>query len=181
MTRKLKYHEQKLLKKTNFYSWKNDNQNEYNVIERFQIQKREDYVKYRKIVGDIVKIATLISILKENDSFKEEMTQKLILKLYNYGLLESKNTLEACTKMSVSAFCRRRLAVVVTNMRMAESIKLSTTLIEQGHVCIGSVTVTDPSFHISRGQEDLITWTTGSKIRINIERYNNAVDDYENM
>lgn len=44
MVRKLKYHEQKLLKKVDFISWKVDNNlHEIKVMKRYHIQKREDY------------------------------------------------------------------------------------------------------------------------------------------
>lgn len=44
MVRKLKFHEQKLLKKVDFISWKVDNNlQEVKVMRKFHIQKREDY------------------------------------------------------------------------------------------------------------------------------------------
>lgn len=46
MVRKLKYHEQKLLKKVDFISWEADNNlQEVKVLKRYRIQKREDYTK----------------------------------------------------------------------------------------------------------------------------------------
>lgn len=46
MVRKLKFHEQKLLKKVDFISWKVDNNlNEVKVMKKYFIQKREDYTK----------------------------------------------------------------------------------------------------------------------------------------
>lgn len=46
MVRKLKYHEQKLLKKVDFISWKVDkNVREIQVLKRYKITKREDYTK----------------------------------------------------------------------------------------------------------------------------------------
>ena len=42
-----KYHEQKLLKKTDFLTWKKDqSQRELGVIRRYNIQNREDYQSY---------------------------------------------------------------------------------------------------------------------------------------
>ena len=42
--RKLKYHEQKLLKKTNFLEWKSDNTAcEAAILHRYHINRREDY------------------------------------------------------------------------------------------------------------------------------------------
>lgn len=44
--RKLKYHEQKLLKHVNFYDWKRTNaKRENQIIRRYRIQDNEDYHK----------------------------------------------------------------------------------------------------------------------------------------
>jgi len=46
MVRKLKYHEQKLLKKVDFISWQSDNNlHEVKILRKYHIQKREDYTK----------------------------------------------------------------------------------------------------------------------------------------
>lgn len=51
MVRKLKYHEQKLLKKVDFISWQSDNNfHEVKILRKYHIQRREDYTKS---VGDI--------------------------------------------------------------------------------------------------------------------------------
>ena len=50
--RKLKYHEEKFLKKTNFLDWKKDkNLREIAVLRRYHVQDREDYAKYNQLVG----------------------------------------------------------------------------------------------------------------------------------
>lgn len=49
MVRKLKYHEQKLLKKVDFVSWKADtNIREVQILRKYHIQKRDDYTKLRQ-------------------------------------------------------------------------------------------------------------------------------------
>lgn len=46
MVRKLKYHEQKLLKKVDFINWEVDNNlHEVKVLRKYHIEKREDYTK----------------------------------------------------------------------------------------------------------------------------------------
>lgn len=46
MVRKLKYHEQKLLKKVDFVNWEVDNTlHEVKVLRKYHIEKREDYTK----------------------------------------------------------------------------------------------------------------------------------------
>lgn len=47
MLRRLKPHEEKLLKRVNLYDWKRErNLREVSVLRRYRIQKREDYTRY---------------------------------------------------------------------------------------------------------------------------------------
>ena len=47
MVRKLKFHEQKLLKKVDFLNWQVDNNlHEVKVMRKFHIHKREDYTTW---------------------------------------------------------------------------------------------------------------------------------------
>lgn len=82
------------------------------------------------------------------------------------------------TKITVSAFCRRRLPVVMCKLKMAQTVADATKLIEQGHVRIGPQVITDPAFLVSRKMEDFLTWVDSSKIRKNILKYRNEIDDY---
>lgn len=51
MVRKLKYHEQKLLKKVDFITYKKNEHRDAEVIRRYMIQKPEDYHKYNRLCG----------------------------------------------------------------------------------------------------------------------------------
>lgn len=63
--RKLKYHEQKLLKHTTFLNWKQDsNTREMHVLRRYHIQDRDDYQKYNKVIGQIQKLVAKLLLLK---------------------------------------------------------------------------------------------------------------------
>ena len=56
--RKLKYHEAKLLKKTDFLNWKQDNNlREVKILRKYHIQDREDYHTYNKLVGYVTKVS----------------------------------------------------------------------------------------------------------------------------
>jgi U3 small nucleolar ribonucleoprotein protein IMP3 len=45
--RKLKFHEEKLLKKVDFYNWKNENNvHEIKTVRRYHLEDREDYTRY---------------------------------------------------------------------------------------------------------------------------------------
>ena len=67
------------------------------------------------------------------------------------GILHQKSKMsEVENKVTVSAFCRRRLGVVMTRLRMAENVKTAVSLVEQGHVRVGPEVVTDPAYLITR-------------------------------
>jgi U3 small nucleolar ribonucleoprotein protein IMP3 len=64
-------------------------------------------------------------------------------------------------------------------MKMAETLKQATTLIEQGHVRVGTEPVTDPAFLVTKTMEDYVTWVDTSKIKRKIETYNDRLDDFD--
>lgn len=58
------------------------------------------------------------------------------------GILNSRENIEVAEKISVSAFCRRRLAVLLCSLKFSETMKEAVTFIEQGHVRVGTEIVT---------------------------------------
>ena len=63
--RELKFHEKKLLKKVNFLDWKRDDTlRQVAVMRKYHVQKREDYNKYNKLVGQVTKLVAKLKVLK---------------------------------------------------------------------------------------------------------------------
>ena len=81
--------------------------------------------------------------------------------------------------VTVSAFARRRLPVVMTRLRMSETVQAATKMIEQGHVRVGTETITDTAYLVTRSTEDFVTWAVGSKVKRNIMKYRDELDDFE--
>lgn len=178
--RQLKFHEKKLLKKVDFFSWKSEeNVREAKIIRRYLLQEREDYVKYNKLVGKITKMVAKLKALAATDELREQISIQLLEKLYNMGIISSKSSLSVIEKLTVSSFCRRRLPVVMVRLKMSENLKEATTFIEQGHVRVGPNVITDPSFLVTRTFEDYVTWVDSSKIKRAIMKYNDKLDDYD--
>ncbi|KAL1836291.1 hypothetical protein VTJ49DRAFT_5337 [Mycothermus thermophilus] len=181
MTRKLKYHEQKLLKKHDFITYKQDNDHRHHdVARRYMIQKPEDYHKYNRLCGSLRQLAHRLSLLPPDNEVRRKHEQLLLDKLYDMGILGTKSKLSQVEhNVTVSAFARRRLPVVMTRLRMAETVQAATKMIEQGHVRVGVEEVRDPAFLVTRNMEDFVTWTVGSKIKQNILKYRDKLDDFE--
>ncbi|GME77844.1 unnamed protein product [Ambrosiozyma monospora] len=180
MVRKLKHHEQKLLKKVDFLDWKQDQgHRDTQVMRTYHIQNREDYHKYNKICGQIRKTARKLALLQPQDPFRIKHEQLLLEKLYAIGILPTKSKVSDLeNKITVSSFCRRRIGVVMCRLKMAETVKDAVTFVEQGHVRVGPNLITDPAYLVTRNMEDYLTWVDGSKIKQNVLKYKNKIDDF---
>ncbi|OCT83056.1 U3 small nucleolar ribonucleoprotein protein IMP3 [Xenopus laevis] len=180
MVRKLKYHEQKLLKKVDFINWEVDNNiHEVKVLRKYHLDKREDYTKYNKLSRNIRELAQKIRDLDEKDQFRIQSTSKVLEKLYCMGLIPTKQGLQLCQNVSASSFCRRRLPTIVVKLRMAQNLKTAITFIEQGHIRVGPEVITDPAFLVTRNMEDFVTWVDSSKIKKHVMEYNEERDDFD--
>lgn len=180
--RKLKFHEQKLLKKVNFYDWKVEaDKRESKVMHRYHIQDRQDYNHYNRIAGLVTSLIHKLKQLPADDPFRIKAAEQLLLKLHAMGLLPSRDNIEGAEKLSVSAFCRRRLAVMLCSLKFCETMKEAVTFIEQGHVRVGTEVVTEPAFLVTRQLEDHLGWVDTSSIKKKILQFNDKFDDYDMM
>ncbi|KAF9578737.1 Small subunit (SSU) processome component [Lunasporangiospora selenospora] len=178
--RQLAYHEQKLLKKVDFLNWKStENLREIKVMRRYHIQKREDYIKYNKLCGNVKALANKIALLPPQDPFRQKQEELLMGKLYDMGIITANKLFSQTDKVTVSAFCRRRLPIVMCRLKMAETVKEAVTFVEQGHIRVGPETVTDPAYLVTRNMEDYVTWVDTSKIKRKIMKYNDKLDDFD--
>ena len=97
------------------------------------------------------------------------MTERLLRKLYENGLIPTQKSLALAEGLSTSAFCRRRLAVMLVRLKYCEHLREATAFIEQGHLRVGPDTVRDPAYHVA--------WNNGSKIKRTIAKYSDKLDD----
>ncbi|MCJ1295509.1 Small subunit (SSU) processome component [Xylographa carneopallida] len=186
MVRKLKYHEQKLLRKVDFTTYKSDNNHrDAAIIRRYAVQKPSDYTKYNRICGSLRQLAHHLAALEPTDPFRHKHEALLLEKLYDMGILGTAGAgglaklSEVENKVTVSSMCRRRLGVVMTRLKMADTVQAANKFIEQGHVRAGPEVITDPAFLVTRNMEDLITWVDSSKIKRNILKYRDKLDDFD--
>ena len=180
--RQLKHHEQKLLRKVSLYQWKgDDNIRVAKILRRYHIQNREDYTSYTRICGQVTKLTNKLKALPTDDSFRIAMTDQLLDKLYNIGILSTTKSLKKAEDITASSICRRRLPIVMVRMKMAQTPKMAITFIEQGQVRVGPNVVTDAAFLVTRNMEDFVTWVDGSKVQRTVQKYNDKLDDFDMM
>ncbi|KAM3143664.1 Small subunit (SSU) processome component [Paramecium bursaria] len=178
--RKLKFHEKKLLKRVDLYNWKKEQDHrEVAIIKKYHLQNRDDYDKYNRLCGHVTSLISKIKLISNQDPFRIKLIEQLLEKLYNMGIINTKESIEQCEKLPVSSFCRRRLPIILCKLKLAQTPKEACTYIEQGHIRIGPKIITDSALLVTRSMEDHITWADQSKIKQRISEYNNERDDYE--
>ncbi|KAI9889996.1 MAG: Small subunit (SSU) processome component [Vezdaea aestivalis] len=176
------------------------------TIRRYSLQHPQDYDKYNRLSGSLRKLAHQLAALDPADPVRLRLEREVLSKLYGMGLVkmggggrdestngadgkgnmgageaadEGMGRLSQVEKLSVAAFCRRRLAVVMTRLKMAESVTGAVKFVEQGHVRVGTDVVTDPAFLVTRNMEDFVTWVDSSKVKRNILQYRDKLDDFD--
>ena len=178
--RQFDYREKKLLRKTDLYGWNTKtNTNEAKMVREYRLEDREDYNRYNRICGLITKLSNMLKGLKPNDPFRIQISEQLLDKLHQVGLLSKKNSLQDCAAIPVAAFCRRRLGVLLKTMGYGENLRETYAFVKQGHVVIGDQVVTDPTMLVTRTMEDHINWADNSRIKKKILTYKNTLDDYD--
>ncbi|KAI5269362.1 hypothetical protein E4T47_07182 [Aureobasidium subglaciale] len=182
MVRQLKHHEHKLLRKVDFFKpdTKQGTIRQNDVVRRYMIQKPEDYTSYNRLCGQLRQLAHRLTMLPPDNAYRLATEKKLLDKLYDMAILSERSKLSAVeNKVTVSAFARRRLNVILTRLQMAPDLKAATTFIEGGQVRVGTEVVTDPAFLVTRNMEDFVTWVDSSKIKRTIHRYRDKLDDFD--
>lgn len=106
-------------------------------MRRYHIQDRDDYKKYNKLAGQITALTSVLKKLGPTDPTRIELTEKLLDKLHDMGVITTKKSLEQLDSLSTASFCRRRLPIVMVRLKMSETVKEAVTFVEQGHVRVG--------------------------------------------
>lgn len=88
MVRQLKHHEQKLLRKVDFSTYKSDGDHrDALVMRRYGLQRRDDYSKYNRLAGSLRQLAHRLAALEPNDPFRQKHEDLLLSKLFDMGIL----------------------------------------------------------------------------------------------
>jgi U3 small nucleolar ribonucleoprotein protein IMP3 len=175
----------RLLRKVDLYTYPSENNHrEQSIRRRYHLTHPQDYHSYNKLSGSLRQLAHRLSLLDPTDPFRIKQERLLLEKLYDMGLIKQKRGEGAGLSqverdVSVSAFARRRLPIVMVRIKMVETLKAAVGFIEQGHVRVGTEVVTDGAFLVTRNMEDFVTWVDGSKVKRQVMQYRDQLDDFE--
>jgi len=186
MVRKLRHHEQRLLRKVDFTTYASDNNHrDAAILRRYAISKPSDYTSYNRLCGSLRQLAHKLTALEPSDPIRIRHERLMLEKLFDMGIIASGGAggtgklSDVEHKVTVSAFARRRLGVVMTRLQMADTVQAANVMVEQGHVRVGTEVVTDTAYLVSRNMEDFVTWVDSSKIKRNVLKYRDKLDDFD--
>ncbi|PPD66951.1 hypothetical protein GOBAR_DD36170 [Gossypium barbadense] len=84
-----------------------------------------------QFVPDGLEVSEYIEADDPRDPSRIEMSDLLLEKLYNMGVIPTRKSLALCDRLSVSSFCRRRLSTVLVHLKFAEHLKEAVTYVER--------------------------------------------------
>ena len=93
-----------------------------NISSLSQAGLEKEACRYNKLCGSLRSLAHRLTLLPAQDPFRVRMEGQLLNKLYDMGVLNSTAKLSDVDKLTVAAFCRRRLAVYMCMAKMAETV-----------------------------------------------------------
>lgn len=179
MGRKLKFHEQKLLKKTNLFHWKKENNIRVGeVMGRYGLHNSDEYQNYNRFIGKIQRLTNMLRQMNPDDKIRIDITKKLVDRAYALGIIDAP-VLSECENLTVASVCRRRLPVVLTSLKFCEKVSEADKYVQQGNVRVGPDVITNPAMLVTREMEDFVGWAHGSKIQAHVKKYNDQLDDFD--
>lgn len=118
----------RLLRKVDFLTYKSDNNHRAATIRaRYHLTGTLDYEKYNRLAGSARQLAHKLSNLDPSDPFRKQLESQMLDKFYDMGILKQNREqgvgLSAIERdVTVSAFARRRLGVVMKRIGMVENV-----------------------------------------------------------
>ncbi|KAI9100053.1 hypothetical protein K1719_024271 [Acacia pycnantha] len=75
-------------------------------MQRYHVTGRDDYKKYSSLCRMVQKLVNMMKQMDPKDPFRIEMADRLLEKLYNIGVIPTRQSITLCERLTVSSFCR---------------------------------------------------------------------------
>ena len=106
----------------------------------------------------------LIGMVDTTEGHGMREMNDLLASLNNKGLVSSDAILDDILTLGTEEILNRRLQAQVYYKGLASTMKQARQLVTHGQICIGDQKVTIPSYPVSRDEEELIRYHSGSSL-----------------
>jgi len=127
------------------------------VLKDFGLRRKKELWRSAAILRDFRQRARELNAEKDEKKEKE-----LITKLVRLGMLKESSTLDDVLGLQLEDLLNRRLQTIVHKRGLAPTLKQSRQMITHGHIEVGGVRTSFPSFLIPVDKEASIKMTTSS-------------------
>ena len=134
---------------------------EMNYLGNFGLRNKKEIWKAQTILRNFRARARTSLALPEHLREKERLI--LVKKLYRMGIMHNEDGLtDEVLSLTIEQFLKRRLQSIVHELGLAKTPWQARQMITHGHIAIRGKKVTSPSYHVNRGEEELINYAPSS-------------------
>ncbi|MFX0122290.1 MAG: 30S ribosomal protein S4 [Candidatus Hodarchaeota archaeon] len=134
---------------------------EMNYLGNFGLRNKKEIWKAQTVLRKFRARARASLALPEH----QRETERLILvkKLYQMGIMPTEDGLtDEILSLSIEQFLKRRLQSIVHELGLTKTPWQARQMITHGHIAIRGKKVTSPSYHVSLGEEEFVTFSPSS-------------------
>jgi small subunit ribosomal protein S4 len=133
-------------------------------MKTYGLTKKQEVWKVESILRSFRRRAR--GLAAKRDKVQEKV---LIDKLHKMGLLEKDASVDAVLSLTSEKLLERRLQTFVFKKNLANTIRHSRQLITHGHIAVDGRKIVYPSFIVTRGLEDKISFYKSPKLKAPIK------------
>jgi small subunit ribosomal protein S4 len=128
---------------------------------RFGLRNKKEIWKAQTVLRKYRSRARASLALPESQ--REVERNILVRKLFRLGIMANEEGLtDDVLSLNVEQFLKRRLQSIVHELGLANTPWQARQMINHGHIALKGRKVTAPSYHVKRGEEELITYSPSS-------------------
>jgi small subunit ribosomal protein S4 len=145
------------------FRWRKDIlQEELKLIGQYGLRNKHELWRHKTMLSKTRGIAR--SLIGKTPEERTKMENELLARLKKLGILAETSVLDNVLDLSIEDLLERRLQTIVFRKGLARTPFQSRQLITHGHVNIGSRRVTVPSYIVSKGEEEQVTYSLQSAL-----------------
>lgn len=145
------------------HPWQKERIEEENILsEEYGFKAKKEIWKMKSGLKSLSEQAKNLIALKTAQAEKEK--KQLLYKLQSLGLVQKTAQLEDVLGITLKDFLGRRLQTLVYKKGMANSMDQARQFIVHRHIIVAGEKITNPSYLVSKKEEDSIEFSPNSKL-----------------
>jgi small subunit ribosomal protein S4 len=143
--------------------WQSDRiEDELRLLGRYGLRNKREVWRLGAKVRTARSNARDLLALREED--RKKGGEELLSRLYRLGVLQKDAKLDDVLGLSITDFAERRLQTMVVKQGLGKTMAQARQLIAHEHISVGGQTITSPSYHLKRGEDEQLNFSKSSPL-----------------